>query len=55
MLYYKKVVLGMVGGSMEIELKRDIYEELLKWKKRSSGLVLELEGARQVGKTYILD
>ena len=40
---------------MEIELKRDIYEELLKWKKRSSGLVLELEGARQVGKTYILD
>ena len=23
----------MVGGSMEIELKRDIYEELLKWKK----------------------
>lgn len=55
MLYYKKVVLGMVGGSMEIELKRDIYEELLQWKKRSSGLVLELEGARQVGKTYILD
>ena len=45
----------MVGGSMEIELKRDIYEELLKWKKRSSGLFLELEGARQVGKTYILD
>ena len=40
---------------MEIELKRDIYEELLQWKKRSSGLVLELEGARQVGKTYILD
>ena len=35
MLYYKKVVLGMVGGSMEIELKRDIYEELIKWKKRS--------------------
>ena len=55
MLYYKKVVLGMVGGSMEIELKRDIYEELLQWKRRNSGLVLELEGARQVGKTYILD
>lgn len=40
---------------MEMELKRDIYDELLQWKKRSSGLVLELEGARQVGKTYILD
>ena len=45
----------MEGGSMEIELKRDIYEELLQWKRRNSGLVLELEGARQVGKTYILD
>ena len=38
---------------METELKRDIYEELLQWKKRSSGLVLELEGARQVGKTTV--
>lgn len=40
---------------MGMELKRDIYADLLRWKKRSSGLVLELEGARQVGKTYILD
>lgn len=40
---------------MEIELQQDIYEELLQWKRRSSGLALELEGARQVGKTYILD
>ncbi len=40
---------------MTIELKRDIYEELLQWKKNNSGLVLEVEGARQVGKTYILD
>lgn len=38
-----------------MELKRDIYEELLKWKKKDSGHVLELRGARQVGKTYILD
>ena len=36
-------------------LKRDIYEDLLLWKKKDSGRVLELEGARQVGKTYILD
>lgn len=40
---------------MEMELKRDIYADLLRWKNRNSGLVLELEGARQVGKTYILD
>ncbi|MEG0721413.1 MAG: AAA family ATPase [Lachnospiraceae bacterium] len=38
-----------------MELKRDIYEELVKWKKEDSGHVLELRGARQVGKTYILD
>lgn len=38
-----------------MELKRDIYDELLKWKLRNSGKVLELKGARQTGKTYILD
>lgn len=38
-----------------IELKRDIYKELLKWKEEESGKVLELNGARQVGKTYILN
>lgn len=36
------------------ELQRDIYKDLLKWKKDRSGKVLELSGARQVGKTYIL-
>ena len=38
-----------------MELKRDIYRDLLAWKKRNSGHVLELRGARQVGKTFILD
>ena len=38
-----------------MELKRDIYEKLLDWKKRDSHKVLELRGARQVGKTYILN
>lgn len=38
-----------------LELKRDIYEELKAWKKQDSGKVLELNGARQVGKTFILD
>ena len=36
------------------DLKRDIYESLLEWKKNYSGKVLEVEGARQVGKTYII-
>lgn len=39
---------------MEIELKRDIYNKLLQWKKDDSGQVLQVSGARQVGKTYIL-
>lgn len=37
-----------------MELKRNIYVKLLEWKKQDTGRVLELEGARQVGKTYIL-
>lgn len=38
-----------------MELKRTIYDELLRWKQRDSGKVLELKGARQTGKTFILD
>ena len=37
-----------------MEFKRTIYSELMKWKERHTGRVLELKGARQVGKTYIL-
>lgn len=38
-----------------MELQRDIYRKLLSWKEKDSGHVLELRGARQVGKTFILD
>lgn len=38
-----------------LELKRDIYKKLIEWKKEDTGKVLELNGARQVGKTFILD
>ena len=37
-----------------MDLKRDIYDCLVQWKRRNSGKVLEVSGARQVGKTYIL-
>ncbi len=37
-----------------MDLKRDIYDSLVQWKHRNSGKVLEVSGARQVGKTYIL-
>lgn len=37
-----------------MELERDIYVDLLHWKKNHSKQVLLLEGARQVGKTHII-
>lgn len=37
-----------------MELRRSIYQKLIQWKKENSGKVLEVSGARQVGKTYIL-
>lgn len=37
-----------------MELKRDIYKKLLEWKQDDSGKVMQVSGARQVGKTYIL-
>ena len=35
-------------------MKRKIYDELLKWKNKSGRIPLILNGARQVGKSYIL-
>ena len=43
------------GGLNTVELKRDIYKRLLEWKRENTHKVLELEGARQVGKPFILD
>lgn len=36
-------------------LKRTIYDRLLEWKKDTSRSILELNGARQVGKTYLIN
>lgn len=36
-------------------LKRNAYEELLAWKKRTHHTTLEISGARQVGKTYLVN
>lgn len=38
-----------------MELCRELYQDLIEWKRKDSGHVLELRGARQVGKTFILD
>lgn len=37
-----------------MEFKRDIYKNLMKWKQDDTGKVLQVSGARQVGKTYII-
>ena len=36
-------------------MQREIYEDLLKWKEKGSQKPLMILGARQVGKTYIID
>lgn len=36
-------------------LKRKIEAELLAWKQRQDKMCLVVKGARQVGKTYIID
>ena len=37
-------------------MKRKIYDELLKWKNESTGkTALLIEGARRVGKSYIVE
>lgn len=36
------------------DMKRDAYKKLLEWKKDPNRQPLLLQGARQVGKTYLL-
>ena len=36
----------------EIELERDVQQELLRWKEKRHKTVLQVEGPRQVGKTH---
>jgi len=36
-------------------MKRSLYSDLLKWKKSEKRKPLLLQGARQVGKTYLIN
>lgn len=40
---------------MQIELERTAYKKLLEWKKNAGRSTLEVSGARQVGKTYLVN
>lgn len=43
-------------GDISLEFKRDIYESMLEWKESNKvkKTALEIQGARQVGKTFII-
>ena len=36
-------------------MKRKIYDELIKWKERNGEVALLIDGARRIGKSYIVD
>ena len=38
-----------------MDLKRNAYEQMLAWKRRGRHRTLEVSGARQVGKTYLVN
>ena len=38
-----------------MDIKREAYDKLLKWKDSSDHTTLEVNGARQVGKTYLIN
>lgn len=40
---------------MEHYLKRQVYDKMLEWKQQNGHSTLEISGARQVGKTYIVN
>lgn len=40
---------------MRMELERTAYKKLLEWKKNAGHSTLEVSGARQVGKTYLVN
>ena len=40
---------------MQIELERSAYGKLVEWKKNAGHSTLEVSGARQVGKTYLVN
>ena len=42
-------------GAKAMYLKRTVYDKLLEWKNEQNRSTLEVNGARQVGKTYIIN
>ena len=53
MLIFKGIDVIVVSGDNEM-LKRKMYDFLLEWKKTKNRECLLIKGARQVGKTFIV-
>ena len=50
----KKCIFAVQIFKLQIVMKRKIYNQLLKWKENKDRKPLMLLGARQVGKTWIM-
>lgn len=53
LICYNKNIL--LEGSLIMYIKRSIYQRLIEWKNEYNHSTLEIRGARQVGKTYIIN
>lgn len=51
---HKNVYWHQIFPHKSVTMEREIYKRLIEWKNKSARKPLILEGARQVGKTYIL-
>ena len=49
------IINGTAEGEVSEMLRRKIYDELLRWKSRDDKQCLVIKGARQVGKTFIIE
>ena len=53
---YKMVWQRAQKGANDIVMKRKVYQQLLDWKEKRNGEVaLLVEGARRIGKSYIVE
>ena len=43
------------GRRLDMYLKRNVYKRLIEWKNSADHSTLEVNGARQVGKTYLIN
>ena len=55
LIYRGRIIQERTGGNMGIYLERRAYCQMQEWKRKSNHSTLEVSGARQVGKTYLVN